>query len=109
LFEKYPRIEKDYSLSYKLYDIYNHHLSPDVARTKLAHWFNAVEESGFNTFATIRRTFETHYNTIVNFFNDRSINAAAESFNAKIKEFRRQFRGVSDVKFFLYRLCKIYA
>ncbi|MCE5227161.1 MAG: transposase [Porphyromonadaceae bacterium] len=36
-------------------------------------------------------------------------NAAAESFNAKIKEFRRQFRGVTDIKFFLYRLCKIYA
>jgi len=32
-----------------------------------------------------------------------------ESFNAKIKEFRRQIRGVTDVKFFLYRLCKIYA
>jgi len=42
-------------------------------------------------------------------FNGRSTNAAAESFNAKIKEFRRQFRGVTDVKFFLYRLCKIYA
>jgi hypothetical protein len=39
----------------------------------------------------------------------RSTNAAAESFNAKIKDFRRQFRGVVDVKFFLYRLCKIYA
>ncbi|MCW3789845.1 DDE transposase, partial [Marinilabiliaceae bacterium AAT] len=34
---------------------------------------------------------------------------AAESFNAKIKEFRRQFRGVSDVKFFLFRLTKIFA
>ncbi|WP_430812559.1 MULTISPECIES: transposase [unclassified Carboxylicivirga] len=39
----------------------------------------------------------------------RSTNAAAESFNAKIKDFRRQFRGVKDVNFFLYRLCKIYA
>ncbi|WP_430809556.1 MULTISPECIES: transposase [unclassified Carboxylicivirga] len=44
-----------------------------------------------------------------NYFNGRSTNAAAESFNAKIKDFRRQFRGVKDVNFFLYRLCKIYA
>ncbi|WP_449353783.1 transposase [Alkaliflexus imshenetskii] len=36
-------------------------------------------------------------------------NAAAESINAKIKDFRRQFRGVTDVKFFLYRLAEIYA
>ena len=30
-------------------------------------------------------------------------------FNAKIKDFRRQFCGATDVKFFLFRLCKIYA
>ncbi|NCC88475.1 MAG: transposase, partial [Clostridia bacterium] len=46
---------------------------------------------------------------IVNYFQSRSTNAAAESFNAKIKDVRRQFRGVTDIKFFLYRLCKIYA
>ncbi|MCT4644044.1 MAG: transposase [Carboxylicivirga sp.] len=46
---------------------------------------------GFTAFATIRRTFETHHDTIINYFNGRSTNAAAESFNAKIKEFRRQF------------------
>ncbi|WP_363321575.1 transposase [Plebeiibacterium sediminum] len=44
---------------------------------------------------------------MINYFNNRSTNAAAESFNAKIKEFRRQLRGVSDVKFFLFRLTKI--
>lgn len=109
LFELYPDIHKAYQLSYKLYEIYNRFISPDLARTKLAHWFKDTEESGFNAFATIRRTFETHHDTIINYFNGRSTNAAAESFNAKIKEFRRQFRGVTDVKFFLYRLCKIYA
>ena len=80
-----------------------------MARAKLAQWFNQVEEAGFNAFSTVRKTFETHHNTIINYFNSRSTNAAAESFNAKIKEFRRQFRGVTDIKFFLYRLCKIYA
>ena len=108
LFELYPDIEKAYRLSYKLYEIYNRFLTPEVARTRLAHWFKDIEESGFSSFATIRRTFETHHDTIINYFNGRSTNAAAESFNAKIKEFRRQFRGVTDVKFFLYRLCEIY-
>ncbi|WP_317196180.1 transposase [Phocaeicola vulgatus] len=36
-------------------------------------------------------------------------NAEAESFNAKIKAFRAQFRGVRDRAFFLYRLAKLYA
>ncbi|MDD2595284.1 MAG: DDE transposase, partial [Bacteroidales bacterium] len=33
----------------------------------------------------------------------------AESFNSKIKSFRAQLRGVVDVKFFLFRLTKLYA
>lgn len=109
LFELYPDIKKAYSLSYQLYEIYNRQITMDIARVKLAQWFNKIEQAGFSAFSTIRRTFETHHDTIINYFNGRSTNAAAESFNAKIKDFRRQFRGVVDVKFFLFRLCKIYA
>ena len=39
----------------------------------------------------------------------RLTNASAESFNAKIKAFRTQFRGVTDIKFFMYRLSKLYS
>ena len=52
---------------------------------------------------------QTHYSNILNFFNNRSTNASAESLNSKIKAFRMQLRGVSDVKYFLFRLAKIYA
>ncbi|WP_198506732.1 transposase, partial [Prevotella amnii] len=44
----------------------------------------------------------------INYFI-RSSNAAAESFNEKIKAFRASLRGIVDEKFFLYRLAKIYA
>nr|WP_235329500.1 transposase [Bacteroides caecigallinarum] len=46
---------------------------------------------------------------IINFFDRRSTNAAYESFNAKIKNFLSQFRGVKDKTFFLFRLANIYA
>ncbi|NDV97170.1 transposase, partial [Dysgonomonas sp. 521] len=36
-------------------------------------------------------------------------NASAESFNAKIKALRGQFRGVADIKFFMYRLAMLYS
>ena len=52
---------------------------------------------------------EKNYIDILNFFDNRSTNASAESFNAKIKNFRAQLRGISDVKYFLFRLQKIYA
>ncbi|WP_245952822.1 transposase [Pedobacter cryoconitis] len=52
---------------------------------------------------------QTHYQTILNYFDRRSTNAPAESFNAKIKAFRSQFRGVKNIEFFLFRLTQLYA
>ncbi len=55
------------------------------------------------------RTFQQHYERILNFFVGRQTNAAAESFNAKLKAFRADFRGVTDMEFFLFRVTKLYA
>ena len=77
--------------------------------TRLARWYEQVDKSGFLSFGTIARTIETHYEKIVAFFRNRSTNAASESFNAKIKAFRSQLRGVRDISFFLFRLANIYA
>ncbi|MEG1499408.1 MAG: transposase [Bacteroidales bacterium] len=46
---------------------------------------------------------------MLNYFVNRSTNAAAESFNAKVKAFRIQFRGVRDIPFFVFRLAEIFA
>lgn len=109
LFRLYPEIEQAYNLAQKLSYIYENNTHKDVARTKLALWYNKVEEAGFKSFNTIANSIQNHYDSILNYFNNRSTNASAESFNAKIKEFRRHFRGVSDIEFFLFRLTKIYA
>ena len=109
LFNIYPEIEQAYNLSHHLYLIYSRNITKPVAMTYLAQWFNHIELADIDTFQVLKRTFEKHYSNIINYFNNRSTNAAAESFNAKVKEFRRQFRGVSDVKFFLFRLTKIFA
>ncbi len=108
LFKEYPDIQQAYFLSNSLRAIYNQDIEKGVALTKMAQWFNDAEKSGFKSFASIRRTFEQHYQTILNYFDNRSTNAYAESFNAKIKDFRRTFRGVVDTEFFIYRLCKIF-
>lgn len=109
LFERYPQIEKAYYLAVELKYAYNHQCEKQVGWLKLAHWAEKVRLSGFKSFNTIADTFYNYYDNISNFFNNRSTNAAAESFNAKIKDFRRQFRGVADIRFFLFRLTKIYA
>ncbi len=59
-------------------------------------------------FNTIAATFYEHYDEILNFFDNRSTNASAESMNSKIKAFRTKPHGVNDAKFFIFRLCKLY-
>lgn len=109
LFAQYPDIQKAYSPTHQLRMIFNLTKDKGVAYTKLAHWYNDVTDSGFKSFNTISATIYTHYPEILNFFDKRSTNASAESFNAKIKAFRATLRGVPDINFFLYRLYKIYA
>lgn len=108
LFHRYPDLEKAYKLSRSLARIYQTSKIKGVAFTKLALWYNEVEQAGFKSFNTVSRTIQNHYETILNFFENRSTNASAESFNAKIKAFRAQFRGVSNTEFFLFRLSNIY-
>ncbi|MFK7115142.1 transposase [Flavobacterium oreochromis] len=48
-------------------------------------------------------------NIRLNYFDNRSTNASAESFNVKIKAFRSKFRGVKNIEFFLFRLTNLYA
>ena len=109
LFEQYPDIQKAHSLTHSLRMIYAKNTIKDAARLSLARWYNKVEEAGFKSFNTIAGTIYEHYDEILNFFISRSTNASAESFNAKIKAFRASLRGVIDIKFFLFRLTKIYA
>ena len=109
LFDRFPEIKKAYKLSEQLKNIYQTTKSKGVALTKLAQWYNKVELSGFKSFNTIANTIQHNYQQILNFFDNRSTNAAAESFNAKIKALRNQFRGIKNMKFFLFRLSKIYA
>lgn len=109
LFREYPDIKKAYYLTQHLGLIYHQCKSKETALTRLAHWYEAVEKSGFKTFNTVLKSIQSNYYNIVQFFNNRSTNASAESFNAKIKSFRASLRGVRDVNFFIYRLTKIYA
>lgn len=109
LFDQYPDIKLAFKLSQRLRNIFNNAKSKEGAYTKLAHWYKDVEYTGFKAFNTIANTITLNYRSILNYFINRSTNASAESFNAKIKAFRAQFRGVKNVEFFLYRLTTIFA
>ena len=109
LFELYPDIKTAHALSQQLRSIYDKNNDKNVAMLKLAHWYRKVEESGFKNFNVVLNSITVNYQSILNYFDNRSTNASAESFNAKIKGFRSQFRGVRKIDFFLFRLSNLFA
>lgn len=109
IFEFYPELKKAYDLAMDLTDIFNEKADKDVARLNLARWYEKVDRMDGGQFRTVTETFRNHYDTILNYFINRATNAGAESFNAKVKAFRSQFRGVTDIPFFLFRLSKLCA
>mgnify|MGYP002351758515 FL=1 len=109
LFNRYPDIKIAYQLTQKLSWIFNHTKDKIYAFTRLAKWHEKVEQAGFKSFNTLSRTIINHHKTILNYFDNFSTNASAESFNAKIKAFRAQYRGVGNINFFLFRIAKLYA
>lgn len=109
LFEEYPDIRLAYGLSHSLRVIFSKNTIKDAARLSMARWYNKVDDSRIKQFNVIAATFYEHYDEILNFYNNRATNAAAESFNAKIKLFRANLHGVADRKFFLFRIANIYA
>ena len=109
LFETYPDLRQAYSLTHSLRMIFSKNSIKDAARLSLARWYDKVDRSGFKSLDVIAATLHDHYDEVLNFFVNRATNAFAESFNAKIKAFRTSLRGVTDIKFFLFRLTKLYA
>jgi transposase len=109
LFREYPVLAEAYEVSMELTDIYNRNITPQMAMTKLARWYDKVERLGLKFFRSVIETMQNNYGTICNYFSNRSTNASAESFNAKVKAFRAQLRGIADIPFFIFRLAKLFA
>ena len=86
LFELYPDIEKAYQLCQDLRNVFENTTDKIYGLSKLARWHEKVAQAQFKSFNTISRSIQNHYQTIVNYFDNRSTNASAESFNAKIKD-----------------------
>ena len=79
------------------------------AEIHLNKWIDKTNEIKIEEFYTAANSINYNKVNILNFFQNRSTNASAESFNSKIKLFRANLRGVSDIPFFLFRLYKLFA
>lgn len=108
LFRKYPQLKMAYDLSMMFRSCYEHSISLAEAREKLQAWYRKIEEKTMDTFLAAAESIRLHEPTILNYFINRSPNASAESFNAKLKNFRALVRGVRVKRFHLFRVAKPY-
>jgi transposase len=108
LFKNYPLLHKAYKHTLEFRNIYEE-TSREIAEEKILHWIQKTKLLNMTVFNTVANSLNYHLQTILNFFIKRHTNANAESFNSKIKLFRANQRGVIDVKFFLFRMEKLFA
>ena len=99
LFREYPALYEAYLVSMELTQIYNTTTNKQIGLTRLAHWYNKVEKLNLKFFKSVIDTMQNNYGTICNYFDNRSTNASAESFNAKVKAFRSKGKGYTFLYF----------
>lgn len=109
LFEMFPKLKESYDMTNKLRSIFRSKtLDKESARNKLHDWYKDTTNCTLREVKAARDSIKYREDEVLNYFVNRSTNASAESLNSKIKSFRSQLRGVSDLPFFMYRLSKIF-
>ena len=108
-FELAPKLKEAYSLVCKLRTIFrNKKLTKETARTRLREWYKDVSSSRMPEMISAMKTLKAKEDEVLNYFVNRSTNAAAESLNSKMKGFRSELRGVRDLPFYLFRCTRIF-
>ena len=103
-----PELKKMYHHVMSFRKIYENK-SKETAKLQFIDWIEKTKNLKIEEFNSTAKSIGYHLDNILNFFDNRSTNANAESFNAKIKLFRANLRGVTDTKFFLFRLKNLFA
>ncbi len=108
LFEIEPKMRTAYGLLCALRNIFSRKIDRNKARKALHKWYRNVGRTRIKELISVRDTIKSKEEYVLNFFNNRSTNAPAESFNSKIKGLRAQVHGVNDLAFFMFRCAKIF-
>jgi transposase len=99
VFERFPDLKKAYHLALELSNIFTNTQEKLYGLARLAKWHEKVRQSGFKSFNTVAKSIENHYQTILNYFDNRSTNASAESFNRATERSKSKHLEVSSEEF----------
>jgi len=109
VFGNYPKIKEAFSLINSLRAIFrNKSIDRTKAKEALHLWYDKVAKCSLREVKSARDAIKAKEEEVLNYFINRSTNASAESLNSKLKGFRSQLHGVSDLPFFMYRVSRIF-
>lgn len=109
LFEEYPKIKEVYWIINELRAVFRtKDIDKETAKGKFAEWYKKVADCTSRELKAARDTIKSREDEVLNYFVNRATNAAAESLNSKLKGFRSQLRGVSDLQFYMYRVMTLF-
>jgi len=91
LFREFPEIKRMYNHVMTFRHIYENK-SKEIARQHFIDWIEKTKALKIEEFNSTAKSISYHLDNILNFFDNRSTNANAESFNAKNKLFRANLR-----------------
>lgn len=108
IFELYPKLERAYEQTMRFRKIFDH-TERNSAKTAFLKWIEDTVALNLPKYNTLAKTVMYHLENICNYFEQRLTNANAESFNSKIKLFRANLRGVTNIDIFQFRIQSLFA
>jgi transposase len=104
LFRYSPELKQAYDLQQQLTDIFDRHLSPTSAKTKIRAWIQRVAKSGLRCFDKFINTLGRWWQEIINYFVNRDNSGFVEGLNNKLKVLKRRCYGLFNLKHLFQRI-----
>lgn len=104
LFNLSPDIKAVYDLQNRLTQIFDAHISQEIAKTKITAWIMDVAKTGLRYFDSFLSTLAHWTEPILNYFISRETSGFVEGFNNKIKVLKRRCYGLTNLAHFFQRI-----
>jgi transposase len=104
LFRYSPALKQAYDLQQQLTDIFDRHLSPTSAKTRIQTWIKRVAKSGLRCFDKFINTLGRWWQEIINYFVNRDNSGFVEGLNNKLKVLKRRCYGLFNLKHLFQRI-----
>ncbi|MBV7327923.1 transposase [Chloroflexi bacterium TSY] len=104
LFAHSPALHQAYTFREELTAIFNQELSVAQAEHRLEAWIRKVERSSLDNFDGFIKTLRNHWQSIVNYFDQRINSGFVEGLNNKIKVITHRCYGIRNVSSLFQRI-----